>query len=641
MSRFALVLALMPGLCRAQDGWWMTEPVRWFQVNLRETDAALDAPKLVDQLAAFHANVVLIGMGGIAAYYPAKAEFHYPSPYLPAGRDMFGDVLRLAHSRGIRVVGRFDLSKTPKAVFDAHPEWVFRQKNGEPVVFQGLYSTCINGGYYHEQAQKILGEALERYEVDGLFFNMFGNQSSDYAGRFVGHCHCDACQRKFRARYGRELPAEPDANYRQFMADSSREVAASIRKIIKAKRPQAGFFTYVMDETDGIMSESNTAVRRPLPLWPYSASDNVNRARNSRPRQMSVNLCMQFVDYPWRFATVPAEEIKLRLWEDMANGGALAFAINGTFDQQDTQAVEAARPIFEWAAKQEEFYVGQESQARVVLVPGAGPAYRGLFRFLTEEHIPFAVKDRFENADLVVAASTVPALDDYVRRGGRLLVVGAEAPFADYKVVKRWEAVEGYMRVRDMSMFPSLRGVNLLMLNGDYSEMEPRPAPSLTLIPPSIIGPPEKIHTDMKDTDKPGLILEKRGAGEVAWLPWDVSALYYRHSLPAHAALLRDLIDQLLQGRRQLRTNAHPLVEVSLMRQKGRTLLHLINVTGQSQTAYFPPVPLTALDFDLDGNYRRARAVRGGASLQVRSVNGRTRFSLPNLRDYELIVLEP
>ena len=40
------------------------------------------------------ANVLLIGMGGIAAYYPTEVEFHYPSPDLPPGRDMFGDVLR-------------------------------------------------------------------------------------------------------------------------------------------------------------------------------------------------------------------------------------------------------------------------------------------------------------------------------------------------------------------------------------------------------------------------------------------------------------------------------------------------------------------------------------------------------------------
>ena len=106
---------------------------------------------------------------------------------------MFGDVLREAHARKIRVVGRFDFSKTRKEVFDAHPEWFFRQANGEPVIYNGLYSTCINGGYYRVQAMKILTEALEKYDVDGLFFNMFGNQSRDYSGQYVGLCHCDAC----------------------------------------------------------------------------------------------------------------------------------------------------------------------------------------------------------------------------------------------------------------------------------------------------------------------------------------------------------------------------------------------------------------------------------------------------------------
>ena len=115
------------------------------------------------------------------------------------------------------MVGRFDLSKTQKPVFDAHPEWFFRKANGEPVIYNGLYSTCINGGYYRDQAMKILAEALERYDVDGLFFNMFGNQSRDYSGNFVGHCHCDSCKRMYRELYAKELPAQEDAQYRQFM----------------------------------------------------------------------------------------------------------------------------------------------------------------------------------------------------------------------------------------------------------------------------------------------------------------------------------------------------------------------------------------------------------------------------------------
>ena len=28
--------------CAGQQGWWMREPIRWVQTNLRETDAALD-----------------------------------------------------------------------------------------------------------------------------------------------------------------------------------------------------------------------------------------------------------------------------------------------------------------------------------------------------------------------------------------------------------------------------------------------------------------------------------------------------------------------------------------------------------------------------------------------------------------------
>lgn len=73
------------------------------------------------------ANVLLFGMGGIAAYYPTKVPFHYDSPDLPPGRDMFGEVLSESHRRSIRLVGCFDFSKTRKEVYDAHPEWFFRR----------------------------------------------------------------------------------------------------------------------------------------------------------------------------------------------------------------------------------------------------------------------------------------------------------------------------------------------------------------------------------------------------------------------------------------------------------------------------------------------------------------------------------
>src|SRR3954452_8952927 len=110
MKAFLLSLLLLTTLAAAQEGWWMREPIRWIQTNLRQTDAGLDAARLAQQLAGMRANVLLIGMGGIAAYYPTAVPFHYPSPDLPPARDMFGDVLREAHARKIRVVGLYDLN---------------------------------------------------------------------------------------------------------------------------------------------------------------------------------------------------------------------------------------------------------------------------------------------------------------------------------------------------------------------------------------------------------------------------------------------------------------------------------------------------------------------------------------------------
>ncbi len=647
----AFALVLLPAFSPAQRRWWMEEPIRLIQTNLRETDSNLDARRLVDQLADFRANVLLFGMGGIVAHYPTRVEFHYPSAYLPPGRDTFGEVLREAHARGIRVIGRFDFSRTQKAVYDAHPEWFFRRATGEPFIYNGLYSTCINGGYYREHIFRILTEALTRYEVDGLFFNMFGNPRSDYSGNRMGPCHCAACRRLFRERYRRELPAgDDDPQYREFMEGCAREVAAEIGKLIKKLRPEASFNTYIQEHVDGIMSESNTAVDRPLPLWPYSASDNVNYNRGSEPEKMAINLSMSFVDYAWRFAAVPPNEIRIRLSQAMAHGGALAQNMHGTMDQEDRTFLAAAKPLFAWHAAHEDLYVGQENAGRVLLLGPRNDAYRGIFRLLSEQHIPFrassnarALAARPGDFDLVIATGRLPAeVEPWVRGGGRLLVAGTAPPFGLGEPRRRWTAVRGYFRIHDRTLLPSLGDTNVLFLYGDYLEYPPLDKPVLTLIPPSMFGPPEKVFTDKVETDKPGLLMREVGRGRIVYLPWDAGALYYRYSSHNHAALLADLIDHLLPAKRQLQTKAHPLVEITVMRQarRNRLLVHFVNLTGHSQTAYFDPVPMRDLPVRLAADFRKARWVGPERELAVRREGRFGEFTLPELAGYAVVVLE-
>jgi hypothetical protein len=643
----ALGLASQPQPSR----WWLDEPIRFVQTNLSETDSTLDPAALVKAVAEFPANTFLVNMGGIVAQFPTRVPFHYPSAFLPPGRDLFGEVLKDAHARRIRVIGRFDLSKTQKPVFDAHPEWFFKRANGEPAIYNGLYSACINGGYYREHAAKILTEALERYEVDGLFFNMFGNPTTDYSGRPMGPCHCEACQTRYRARYGRPVPSAADADYQAFMTDSSREVAQAIAAIIHRIRPNAAFLTYIKDHTDGIMSESNTAVGRALPLWPYSASDNVSRALGSEPGKAAINLSMSFVDFPWRYAHVPQAETRLRLYQNMAHGGPPAFAMVGTMNQEDRQGLLAARPVFAWHARHEDLYVGQENAARVLLLTSGDTAsYRGFFRLLTERHIPFVVSENLRwldeprpRFDLVIAPGRPsPQLERYVRDGGRVLAAGiVPPPFAIAGGAAR-RSTQGYWRVRDHSQLPSLNDTNLLFLDGDYLELPPAESSPLTLIPAAMFGPPEKVWGDKVETSVPGLVFADHGRGRVAYLPWDVGGLYYRHSSPAHAGLLADVIDRLLPEGRLIRTNAHPLVEITVMTQpaRTRTVVHLVNGTGHSGTAYFAPLELRDLEIEIALPVTRARAVDLGQTLAVSSRGRYRTFTLPRLREYEVIVLE-
>jgi len=79
---------------------------------------------------------------------------------------------------------------------------------------------------------------------------------------------------------------------------------------------------------------------------------------------------------------------------------------------------------------------------------------------------------------------------------------------------------------------------------------------------------------------------------------------------------------------------------MTLMKQGGRTLLHLINVSGHSQTGYYPAVLMHAIQIEIAGKFSSARSIRKPANLPVASQDGYSQVVLPELTDYELVVLQ-
>jgi len=288
--------------------WWLQKPMRMIQTNLREIDAKLDLDAYIHSLKEFSANVVLFNVGGIMANYPTDLVYHYRNPYLQD--DLVGKVLERVHQDGMRFLARFDFSKLNEAYAEQHPEWLYRSVKGKQINYNGQMHTCINGYYQQEYALEILTEALDRYPVDGVFFNMIGYVTSDYDHVYHGICQCQNCQQRFDEMYSLPLPVVEDTKdptfikYQDFKRVTSRLLFHRIHDLVKGKNPDAAICTYTHEGTDIYRHESNSGIERPQPEWVYSASENVKQVLGSWENMGIANAAVHFIDLPYRHAAV-------------------------------------------------------------------------------------------------------------------------------------------------------------------------------------------------------------------------------------------------------------------------------------------------------------------------------------------------
>jgi hypothetical protein len=690
--------------------WWQEQPIRLVQTNLREIDARRNPREIVREVKAFDANTILFSVGGIVSFYPTQLEFQTPVPYLkgehaldrtPVYRsprdgeetvhDFVGEAVAEADALGLHFIARLDLSKCHKHVYERRPEWFFRRPDGKPQLYNGLYSTCVSGGYYQDYSFEIMSEILDRYPIDGFFFNMFGYKSYDYSGNYHGLCQCDNCRRRFFEMYGERLPVEVDMtspvylDYIEFQRVMTDTLTESIAAFIH-QHPGVALVNYQVRFADMVRSESNSAVDRPLPMWQLSGSDNVKRVRGTYPDKPSCNAAVYFVDIPYRFASVSPHQTALRLAQDIAHGGDIDLYVLGTLQQEDRQALDIARQIYRFAAEHADLYRGMRSLARTCLLypqrsyaygKSMQAAYRGAFRVLTEHQVPFdCVHDMIledidedelqERCDLLILPEAAclsdhqaEVVDAFVERGGRVIATGATGLYtergrprdayalaslgASRVVTTRPDMRSAYWRVDARDVLPGLPDTDLIFLDGALHWVEARPGAtsSLTLVPPCTYGPPEKVAIDRVESDVPGIVWYEYGAGRTAYLPWGIGALYYRHSNPGHGGLYHAVL-RALCPEPQILADAGPQFELALLahREQGY-LLNLVNPSGHHGTASFAPVPLHEIEIRvlLHTEVRAARSLQLDQALALRQEGHYTVVRLPVLNLFDTIYL--
>lgn len=663
--------------------------MRLVQTNLREIDLPLDPVAYTHTIADISANVALFNLGGIVANYPTRLPFHYRNPRLE--EDIIGELIRQLHQRDIRFIGRFDFSKVNQAIGTVHPEWLYRDLQGETVTYNGQMHCCVNGTYQQEGSLAILSEALEMYPLDGVFFNMIGYQTHDYSGVYHGICQCENCRARFLQFCGEALPTKEDRSdpvyqqYLRFCEETSRELFLQIRDTIKARRTDCAICTYISDGIDIIRSESNSGIRRVQPEFLYDASYHVRRVHGSWPGLAASNAAVHFIDFPYRHAAVAPALTARRMAQNFIHGGWLDYYVIGRLEEQHDRACQREiKRLFLLHQQAENWLANAQPLADVCLIE-AGPArtgrnpdeLRGLITLLSEAHVLYDVVEettlagnealaRLARYPLVIVPDIpyltpglASALHEYVQNGGQLLLTGLSASETEAGVQLDSLAVHcaGVTAVRqhphtpgtyfavgdsDRSFLQALQDVDWIPMDSAWMECAPAEEAQTLLryVPVGMFGPPEKCYyTEIMD--HPGLIVNRSGEGVCAVVPWKIGSQYWRFPTHAISGLFDGVLKGVLELPRAIRVEAPPVVEVSayILPEDGSLLLGLVNLSGQNGRAVHEPLPVHDVRFHL----LTMQEVSGIETLTQgelpceRMPDGGFAFTLPRLELLEII----
>jgi hypothetical protein len=341
-----------------------------------------------------------------------------------------------------------------------------------------------------------------------------------------------------------------------------------------------------------------------------------------------------------------------------------------------------------WSQRNTDFY-GRDDAVELVEQP-----YRGWMQALIRARIPYVplhvdhIARESSNLKLIILPN-IAAMSDaqceavrrFVQAGGRVVasgltslynewgvarkdfalasLFGAHAPADPAALRKPGQSLHSYLRLAPelranvwgpktgdeptpaSQRHPVLRGFEATDIIGFGGALQPARVDGgvdvpLTYVPPFPVYPPETAWMREPKTTIPALVIN----GGNAYLPADIDRRYARESLPDHADLLGNIVRWAAGESIPLQVEGPGLVECSLYTQRGRLILHLLNLTATGRLPMDELVPSAPLEVRLKTALRRVSLKVSGRAVAAKAANGWVRFVVPSVMDHELAVIE-
>lgn len=615
--------------------WW-EGPMRVMQYNLQVADTAwMDPKKIAFETEQLACNVVVMNVGGIYAWYPSKVKYHHINEFLPKNRDLLAELIQEFHGRNIKFVARFDFSITDDTTYLKKPQWFARKRDKTPY-FRGekrmgnwslFLNTCANGGYRNEEvAVPVIKEVLEKYDIDGIFFN----------APMASPCFCEKCQEKYEKVYRAPMPEREEEFAPDWISRCTKDNIGVIYRAIKETREEVPMILYYIPyswsflgmgriERDSIYERYATA-----DLLCTESQDVLSRGiHGGIPETVNTTLAMKAgrrndealrpfgiihscPGMDWRHVGLPTAEYLPWMCQVPAAGGILWHSVTGYPDTiTDKRILKAIDKVDHMIVKSEADMDGARSKAEAVLFWDGGEHAIAWADILTKNHITYDFMQDYAIAGenmknyrlaivpqgLLKCAGVKETVKEYVNQGGTAIIENLDAretvDFADVLGVTSSVSTSEYLKASYLrfeetgKMLKQGMDTDKLAFRGQvlYCTPDTDCECLATLVPPfapvEVTGaPPERASMPVSHTDIPLIMKHIYGKGEVIYLPFALSALTREFRLMDHYHLAGNMADCLLK-QRELNITAPSTVQVTAFETAGKYMIHFINETGE------------------------------------------------------------
>jgi hypothetical protein len=537
------------------------------------------------------------------AYYPTKAGVRHPQ----LDFDLLGAQSKALHERGVFCFAYFSANVDAEQN-RRHPDW--RQVHEGGRANEGNFSAvCFNSPYRENVFIPQLEEVVQNYPVDGLWIDMMGY--------YQDRCFCQHCQ----AKAGNQGVDLKDKSQRyQFTEELVREVVREVHGRLKKIRPAIVLhFNHLtkLGMREALAYEDLSNVESPIPLLNYTYFPTYARYVRTLGQPFGGVTNRFDVGYG-RFGTLKSEQMLEYEAAGMLSNGGICTVVDQVPHhlRLEAPAYDRLREAFAFAREREPWCLGSVSVPEIaVLAPHqlgyfgwAEPdnALYGAVTALTELHQHFDVIDRDEDFDryrLIVLPGANPPpspaackrLADYVAGGGRLLAVDLDLTdsMGELKNALGIERAEpnakfksGYLRPVGAAMQRGLPKMDLLV-GATFRDVVARSGVETLFSAVMPIGVDFYGHAGPPASDDPSgpaITWHRHGKGAAAYVGLPLLSVFYGTPTLSPRNVFANIVDRLLPPAERLLDVSAPLsVEVNLMAQPGRRILHLINFHAERQ----------------------------------------------------------